>query len=115
MELALPRDVFEPPPSPLRIQDKNIEVVEKIGSTSLFKGPWFYSMDILSTIDVVSMHAKMKISINTDILILKFYKYNENINEYLDKNIRNAKNYSKFIKMIEKNFKNDKISKKNTY
>ena len=106
MELALPRDVFEPPPSPLRIQDKNIEVVEKIGSTSLFKGPWFYSMDILSTIDVVSMHAKMKISINTDILILKFYEYNENINEYLDKN------YSKFIKMIEKNFKNDKISKK---
>ena len=63
-------------------------------------------MDILSTIDVVSMHAKMKISINTDILILKFYEYNENINEYLDKN------YSKFIKMIEKNFKNDKISKK---
>ena len=110
MELALPRDVFEPPPSPLRIQDKNIEVVEKIGSTSLFKGPWFYSMDILSTIDVVSMHAKMKISINTDILILKFYEYNENINEYLDKN------YSKFIKMIEKNFKNDKISKKkNSY
>ena len=106
MELALPRDVFEPPPSPLRIQDKNIEVVEKIGSTSLFKGPWFYSMDILSTIDVVSMHAKMKISINTDILILKFYEYNENINEYLDKN------YSKFIKMIEKNFKNDKIRKK---
>ena len=106
MELALPRDVFEPPPSPLRIQDKNIEVVEKIGSTSLFKGPWFYSMDILSTIDVVSVHAKIKISINTDILILKFYEYNGNINEYLDKN------YSKFIKMIEKNFKNDKISKK---
>ena len=112
MELALPRDVFEPPPSPLRIQDKNIEVVEKIGSTSLFKGPWFYSMDILSTIDVVSVHAKIKISINTDILILKFYEYNGNINDYLDKNIRNAKNYSKFIKMIEKNFKNDKISKK---
>ena len=63
-------------------------------------------MDILSTIDVVSVHAKIKISINTDILILKFYEYNENINEYLDKN------YSKFIKMIEKNFKNDKISKK---
>ena len=34
------------------------------------------------------------------------------MNIYLDKNIRNAKNYSKFIKMIEKNFKNDKISKK---
>ena len=69
-------------------------------------------MDILSTIDVVSVHAKIKISINTDILILKFYEYNGNINEYLDKNIRSAKNYSKFIKMIEKNFKNDKISKK---
>ncbi|KAJ9670882.1 hypothetical protein PVL29_027055 [Vitis rotundifolia] len=50
-----------------RIQDKNTEVVEKIGSTSPFKGPWFYNMDILSNNDVVNVHSKMKISINTDI------------------------------------------------
>ncbi|KAJ9670880.1 hypothetical protein PVL29_027053 [Vitis rotundifolia] len=37
-----------------RIQDKNTEVVEKIGSNSPFEGPWFYNMDILSNTDAVN-------------------------------------------------------------
>ena len=61
--------------------------------------------------NILQLEAKFKISINTYISVFGFYgyikKYQRNIDEYFDKNINLA---SKFMKMLKKLLKNDKIN-----
>ena len=63
-----------------------------------------------------SWYEQMKISVNTNILVLEFYeyiywKYWYNINRYFDKNINKAKIIQNSWKYLEKTSKNNKISK----
>ena len=61
------------------------------------------------------LYTRFKISLNTNISVLEFYKYIRNIGEIsmdiLKKKNRCGENYSKFTRKLEKTPKNDKISK----
>ena len=60
------------------------------------------------------MAARIEISVFTDISVLRFYGYIENIGEIsvdIFSQILMSENYLKLIGMLEKTSKNDKISK----
>ena len=59
----------------------------------------------------IYIFAWIKKSDFTDISILWFYGYIRNIGGYFFTNIDGSENYLKFIGMLEKTKKNDKISK----
>ena len=60
------------------------------------------------------MYARIEISVFTDISVLRFYGYIENIGEIsvaIFSQILMSENYLKLIGMLEKTSKNDNISK----